>query len=810
MKETLNTQNKSPEVLDTLEGLSELNTLKFTVFPDLQATEKIEREITWPDVVAMTKNPTTYPNKRSCPLLVLGTFGEVRTGANCLRSAVNLLTVTGIDCDYDGGSMPIVDAADALNLFGIRAVLYTSASHTPDRPRWRILLPLSRPHKPAERHAFVARVNGLLGGVLAVESFTQSQSYYFGKVAGAAYEARETQGQCIDELTIYAAGAIGPAQHAEKTADLDLLLPALDDVQMADLRSAALYLAAKKHGDKYPEWASCGMALKAESRNGCEPELKALWLEYSRECGGFESDETALQKWAQLPGTKTGRGAVFKRAEELGWINPASGRALATAETRQDRTDMGNVALLAGNTNGNLRYVPERKTWLWWGGHCWTPDTTGTMAQTAALQVAEHYIAKADEIRKQIQGLDDIERKRIEATAKSVEAWAAQCRNKQRLDSMLSLAKTDARFALPVTLLDKNPFQMGVENGVIDLKTGTLREAGRDDYVTKRSPVKFDPTSPAPRWTQFINEITSDTSGIARPKLAKYVQLVLGYCLTGSTAEQKMFIATGRGSNGKNVLLDMLQSIMGDYCETILPEALMTGRKDLDAERAMPGMRKLAGARVAISSESKDGQKLDVAMVKRHTGGGYMTARGLHENAFTFEITHKLWLMTNHKPSLDHMDDAMRGRLHMIPFDRRWNRPGHPERDPALPDGDKTLPDKLKLEIMGILAWLVAGAVAYTRDGLEPPAEVVAMTRAYFKDQDPFSMWLDTCEILDSKQGGLAAELHRSCADWCNAQGFAFSDSQVTFSAKLTSRGIEGTRSNTGKRYGLRAGGDLF
>jgi putative DNA primase/helicase len=788
---------------------------KYTTFENSSALTKKEVTGSWADLVNLLKNPKKYPTKAACTWIKLATFGYTFRHSGCLRHDKNVLTVTGIEGDYDGEVVSIGDARDTLNMCGVRAVLYTSASHTPDKPRWRVLLPLSRPHCPSERQTFVARLNGLLDGVLATESFTLSQSYFFGHVEGTSYEAHETHGDCIDEIAMYDLGAVGPKSESpnEKFSSQitdGMILPPITDKDLTDLESAATYLASKGYGSNYTEWISIGQALKAESLHGRVLELQELWLTYSRQCGNYKVDSEVLEKWHQLEGTKSARGVIFLKAQSFGWINPAVGRSIGTAENRQDRTDMGNVAILADSTNGNLRFVPERKIWLWWDGQCWTPDTGGTRAQTAALKVSEHHFLKAVELRKQLDGLDDTERKRIEAAAKSVDAWAAQCRNKQRLDNMLTLAKCDARFALPIAMLDTSLDLLGVANGVVDLRTGQLRDASRDDYVTKRSPVKFNPERSAPRWRKFIVEITSDAEGVPRPLLGQYVQRLVGYCLTGLTSEHKMFIAVGKGANGKNVLLDMVQRLMGDYCETITPEALMAVRKDFDAERAMPGARKLAGARAAISSESKDGQRLDVAMVKRHTGGGHMTARGLHENAFTFVITHKLWLMTNHKPALDHMDEAMRGRLHMIPFDRCWNRPGHPERNPMLPDGDKSLPEKLTLESDGILTWMVEGAVMYLRDGLEPPKEVVHMTRAYFKDQDPFGIWFDTCEKCDPKQGVSASDLFTAFGDWCQGEGFSASETQTAFSTKLTSRGVESKKTNKGKMYALRAGGDLF
>ena len=514
-----------------------------------------------------------------------------------------------------------------------------------------------------------------------------------------------------------------------------------------------------------------------------------------------------------------GIGSLYKRAMELGWqhsahIGPQHIEHLEHLE-RIDRTDAGNVAVLASITNGNLRYVLEHKRWLVWNQKKWDSDAGASHAHRYALLVAEHYIEQALAIRDQAKAptLDDADIKRLTKVADSLDGWAKQCRNKARLDAMLGLVQRDERFMLNAAELDRHTWSLGVANGVVDLKTGVMRPDSRDEFVTKRCPVNFHPTAKSPHWDRFISEITAVPNGVhngkikpaLRQHLAAYLQRALGYCLTGDTSEQVMFITVGKGSNGKNVLLDTLKAIAGDYAETIAPEVLMAAKFDNGAEQASPSTRKLAGARVAISSESKEGQKLDLAVVKRHTGGGFITARGLHESPFTFEITHKLVLLTNHNPKLDHMDDAIKGRLHMIPFDMQWNRPSSTSPDPMLPNADKGLMQALKAEYEGILTWLVAGAVAYAKQGLAPPTEVVAFTKEYIESQDLLAQWLRGCESCPVEDGLTADQLLWQYQKFFIAEGEKPQiDSSAAMGRKLKERGFMNKRGRDGSRYGLR------
>ncbi|NBQ67606.1 MAG: hypothetical protein EBU46_01760 [Nitrosomonadaceae bacterium] len=599
-------------------------------------------------------------------------------------------------------------------------------------------------------------------------------------------------------------------QH-DDNLDRTVTLDQVNGETIEDLESALMGMKQDRAED-YGKWIEVILALSSLKKTLYADRVLKLAHEFSQRSNKHNADDLD-RRWNQMNSLHITYRSIFKWAQEDGWINPRSKQSQEHA-SRIDRTDAGNVALLAEIVDGNFRYVPGRGVWLHWDSEKWIADQYGVNAQECALKVADHYLLKAADIRKQSQdkSLAEMEIKRLEKTAESLEKWATQCRSKRTIDAMLSLAKSDANFVLSIENLDQNRYLFGVANGVVDLSTGNLREASRDEFVTRRSPVRFNPQANASRWLQFIEEITSTPDAKAeggirrRPALARYLQKALGYCLTGSTLEHKMFIAIGGGANGKSILLDITRWIMGDdYCKVISPEALMTTSFTMDAERPTSALAMLAGARLAISSENKDGQKLDVALVKRQTGGGSLSARFLRKDTFTFEITHKLWLMTNHRPSLDHMDDAVRGRLHLIPFDMQWNRPGHPEHNPDLPDGDKNLMDSLKEEAEGILAWVVEGAIAYQNEGLNPPQEVVQMTQTYFKENDPIGRWLDDCcEPCEPKQGMLASDLYSSFSVWFDDEDcFDACPSSTVFGGSLKQRGVQNQRTNKGMKYGL-------
>jgi hypothetical protein len=152
-----------------------------TFFHSKGAFNKSEARYTLPELAERIRT-TTAANKDCLSWLKLARFGNRRTKDNCLRHDTNVLAITGIEADYDDGRVTFDEAQGILEKQGVAAILYTSPSHTEDAPRWRVLCPLSAEVGPDRRRHFLGRLNGLFRGIFANESWTLSQSYYYGSV----------------------------------------------------------------------------------------------------------------------------------------------------------------------------------------------------------------------------------------------------------------------------------------------------------------------------------------------------------------------------------------------------------------------------------------------------------------------------------------------------------------------------------------------------------------------------------------------------------------------------------------------------
>jgi hypothetical protein len=197
--------------------------IAWTRFYDEYAPRKMDIVHTWADLVQHLRVAGPFPSKAACHWIKLAVFGNVATAKGSLRHDDNVLEVTGVEGDYDGEKIQPEAAVAMLEAAGVRACVYSSPSSKPEAPRWRVLAPLSRPHAPEARAALLARINGVLGGVLAAESFTLSQAFFYGRLTTPGdYRVLVTfddpaAGQCVDELDELDDGAIGKPANVQST-----------------------------------------------------------------------------------------------------------------------------------------------------------------------------------------------------------------------------------------------------------------------------------------------------------------------------------------------------------------------------------------------------------------------------------------------------------------------------------------------------------------------------------------------------------------------------------------------------------------
>ncbi len=375
-----------------------------------------------------------------------------------------------------------------------------------------------------------------------------------------------------------------------------------------------------------------------------------------------------------------------------------------------------------------LRYVHEWGQWLKWDGARWAPERT--------------------------LAVFDVARALVRAIAPTVPnaTRAAKIASAATVAAIVSLARADRRHARLSEDFDRDPWLLNTPAGTVDLRTGATRPHRRTDGLTKVTPVAPAAEDPV-RWRTCLVTWTGGD-----PALAAFLQRLAGYWLTGSVREEKVTILHGPGGNGKTRFIEMIRACLGpDYTTGVTMESLIVTA----GEQHPTDLADLRGKRLAIATETDEGRRLAEAKIKSLTGGDRLRARHMRRDFFEFTPTHKLVVVGNHRPALRNVDEALRRRLLLVPFTT------------VIPpeDRDPDLGEKLAAERPGILRWMIEGCLAWQREGLAPPARVLAATADYVETADALGRWLDECCVLGPNETMSKAEAFASWRTWAEAAG---------------------------------------
>ncbi|MEI6268413.1 MAG: phage/plasmid primase, P4 family [Methylococcaceae bacterium] len=552
--------------------------------------------------------------------------------------------------------------------------------------------------------------------------------------------------------------------------------------------------------DDYPTWIAVGQALSTVPDKVLGLDLFIEWSKKSEKYN--ESD--AMAKWRSFPGERTSVKAIFAKAQELGWINPKSkkqnqetGNATKAAIdaprlqglssrhgtiTTRPLTESGNAARMVDLYANNLFYVPSH-SWIYWNGRSWLWDIDAAICRSLAAKLPAQILTEA---------LDYMSDVTLFAN------WSLNSQKIITINAAVSLLKDHAQMRLPVSLLNADNFAVGFDNAskVIDLKTGAVRPARQDDFITKTLGVDtVGDAGKAHKWTKFLNEVFDGDS-----ELIDWMQRWCGYSMTGSVKEHLIIFCFGGGRNGKSVFCETLSRVMGEYGCGVDIETFLEGSKKSGSD-ASPDIARLVNVRAVLSTEAPEGRKLNEGRIKSISGGDKQTARNLHQAPFDFLPQLKLTLVGNHKPTIRGTDRGIWSRIALIPFTRNFEAEGIMDVD---------LRDKLWDEAPHILAWLIEGCLKWQKVGLKDlPKAVRNSTLEYQREQDVVGIWIDECCRLGVAEKDTIACLFRSYQHWAQESGI-YLISKLMLAKKLRERGyadaiLDGARALAGlrvKNYG--------
>ena len=428
-------------------------------------------------------------------------------------------------------------------------------------------------------------------------------------------------------------------------------------------------------------------------------------------------------------------------------------------------SDVGNGRRLVDSFGSTIRYTPNLG-WFIWDGNYWKPDMQKLSIREVSKMVSTVVASEVVNY-----GADD-------SRAAEIVKWANQAKSNSRIVSMIDQATSDDRIQVAVEEWDKDPSLLGVRNGVVDLKTGELKQGRPDLHITKRSPISYVPGLKNHRWETFLDEATKGDR-----ELQDWLQRAVGYTLTGLNNQDVAFLIYGPPGSGKNTFIETIYEALGksEYAWALDSNVLALGDRMSSTDEYH--MAKLIGRRMIWVDELPENERIKENQVKKLTGSGTIQGRNPGEQPIQFTSHGKLWISTNHRPIIT--DDAMWRRLRPIPLTNKPEKPD-PSLKSYLADPEGALP--------AVLAWAVEGAVKYLSSSANDPlgwcTAVKDAHEVYKKNEDRIGAFLEEEARPEEKGSLIISSLYSTYKNWSTARNER-PLTQIAFQRKLADRGIE-------------------
>lgn len=677
-----------------------------------------------------------------------------------------------LDCD-DADRAGIKALVEAVKNLGVRSVVHSTYSSTPDKPRVRVVIPLTGDVVPGDYVNLCKALMNHLNMVQWDESCAQAERamYMPAKPVGGEYWAVQAQGPLMDGTQWLKAHAPAPTRKQRTSkgnvAKRDRNRKPQSDpgIRGAFNRVYTITSAIEEFDLPYEpcregRWtyygadSEGGLRLVEDREDLCISEHAntdpACYIDGNgshRALSAFElcaihlygdDDDTSLP-----PRERASMQAMAKRAAE----DEAVRGDTPTADIAWLFDGLDDVDMQAEHAAEALRDELAYSEGLGWLTYyedlgIWKCASVSAALERVAPVVRGWYYA--------VQLSDD---------DKFIKK-AAKLRNSGNLRAILT--HIEAKVAVPADSFDVDPDLLCVRNGVVDLRTGKLMPHSPTYYMTQQTAVPYHEGATNETWSKVLEALDA-------PERAWFQQW-LGCGITGHQPrdrEASVPILSGIGSNGKSLLVTGVMRAMGTYARVNSQDLLMPENRSAFAHAAVA----LRALRLGLVEELPDGM-LNGNAVKMLACTPTMVAEAKYQMPFEFKTTHSLMVTTNSLPRLDESTDGLNRRLAVLRFPYHYvdsPKPGSDERlkDESLLDAVETT------EVQeAVLAWLVAGARKYYAAGKHVGAPTEAMKaekNVWLSDADTLGRFFNDMLVEDPE--GMIPSSHLYAAFCDHQQG---------------------------------------
>lgn len=534
-----------------------------------------------------------------------------------------------------------------------------------------------------------------------------------------------------------------------------------------DLLTAAdsLRRLSSSRKDGYDTWLGVGMALRGLGDAGLR-----LWDEWSRG-GDSYTDGCCAAKWDKMSESGLGLGSLIKWANDddpagkriyTNGANGTNGHApkeqkpnepqpteapLPPADGKQKDTllnaginDEGNADCVLA-IHGKTFLYSETLGWLHYDGRKWTTEESESKVDRAIVAMLEERVKTA------------LQTGNMEAYSTLIKFCIP---NKGRVQGCKYMLQS--KVSVSYEAFDRDPDMLNCRNGVVNLRTGEIIPHSCEQRFTYCTSVDYKPNADYKIWEEWLIEALG-----GHYEAYHYMQIAVGYSLTGHTSEEILFYLFGPPRSGKGTFTEVLLALMGAPVAKEVDFGTFTARRTGDSQNF--DLAPLRPCRFVAASESNAYERFNEAKVKALTGGNEVYCAFKHRDHFSYRPQFKIWLSSNQPVNADPDDDAVWGRVRVLEFPNSH-----------LGDEDKSLKHNMKTTAVqeGVLAWSVQGAIAWYKLGQKGLPEIQqsrTVKDAHRNDNDHTQTFIDECLVVGDVYFIACDRLFPEYSNWCERNG---------------------------------------
>lgn len=519
------------------------------------------------------------------------------------------------------------------------------------------------------------------------------------------------------------------------------------------------------------------IAGKLIKRFGASDEAHEKFLEQANRCDPPLSDEELSTIW------NSAKKFGDKVSKQEGYIPPEEyGRSYEEYKP-QELTDIAMAEVFSKHNKDKAIYTVSAG-WLYWDEKKWEVselkvmhlymETAKKVLKNATYEFREAYTKL---MQAEMDGAKDVIAKaKSEANkAKQYLTFAKKMNDHGKVSGILKLGKSMLEVASDT--LDSDPFILNTPKGIVDLKTGKMNEHKPSAYCTKMTFV-----SPANDnmhlWIETLDEVTGKDK-----EFQNFLKYHAGSTLIGRVYEEALLLVYGSGGNGKSTVFNSEAHVLGDYAGKIPAESLTTRAKNVKVDLA-----ELCGKRYILASETEEGQRLSVSMLKQIASVDDISAERKYYAPFSFTPSHSTILYTNHLPKVGSNDRGTWRRILVAPFNTEIKNPKTDYVD-----------ELLKKAGGAILQWMIEGATLYIKNGYKfPYSKVVDNAKnAYREENDWIDHFITDRCVKGLNENVMSRTLYQVYREWSIVNG-EYTRNDRDFSKALLQAGYTKKRTNKG------------